>query len=106
MINPFRSDGAIGQRARCTLASVLIFAVLVLQACSVPSRLAPEPQALVTKAVAIDTPRARYDPDEQVTEIFDEGTRAVEWEMRDLGVAGRAISTMIYVSGVNVLYGL
>ncbi len=87
MRNPFQSDGAIGRRARCALASVLIFAVLILQACSVPSRLEPEPQALVTKAVVIDIPQARYYPDEQVTEMFDEGIRSLEREMRALSVA-------------------
>ena len=90
MINPFQSDGAIGRRATRTLASVLIFAALILQACSVPSRLEAVPKALVTKAVAIDTPQARYYPGEQVSEMFDEGIRSLEREMRALSVADQS----------------
>jgi len=52
-----------------------------VQGCSTPTRLGPEPEALTTQAVAIDTPNARFFPIEQVDELFEEGIRSLQREM-------------------------
>ncbi len=102
MRSPSRSHGPIGQGGGRNPAALLIFALLTLQACAVPSRLDPVPQALVAKAVAINTPRARYYPDEQVSEMFDEGIRALEREMRAAGVTDPSelpVANFLSISG-------
>jgi hypothetical protein len=84
------------------LFHIAIFAALFLQACTGPSRLESEPLTLASKAVAINTAQARYYPDEQVTEMFDEGIRALEREMEALGVADPSelpVANFLAISG-------
>ncbi len=85
-----------------SLFHLAIFAALFLQACAGPSRLESVPLTLTTKAVAISTVQARYYPDEQVTEMFDEAIRALEREMRASAVADPSelpVANFLAVSG-------
>lgn len=67
-----------------------VFIALLLQACATPARLGPEPASLTTKAVAIETPNARFFPDEQSDAIFEEGVRSFERELAALGATDPA----------------
>lgn len=62
------------------------FVALVVQGCSTPERVGPEPEHLTTKAVAVNTPNARFFPDEQVDELFEEGVRSFKLEMKALNI--------------------
>lgn len=71
-----------GRARRAGFVCAAFLAALSLQACSTPARLGPEPAALTTKAVAIDIPNARFFPDEQPKEMFEEGVRSFQREMK------------------------
>lgn len=83
-------DGAQCQRFRPGILAVSLLCVFAIQACSTPTRLAPAPASVTTEAVAIDTPNARFYPDEQTNEIFEEASRAVEREMKFLNITDRS----------------
>lgn len=70
--------------------SGLFAATIVPQACSVAPRLDPPPQHLAVKSLVIDTPQARFYPDEQAAEMFEEGVHSREKEMRALGLTDPA----------------
>jgi len=74
------------RRLRWCALCTAVLASFTLQACSTPSRLEPEPAPLTTKAIVIDTPNARFYPDEQVTELYEEGIRSIQREMKVLSV--------------------
>ena len=79
-------ENAFRSQIRRNVLIFSFFGVFLLQACSTPTRLEPEPEAQTTKAVVIDTPNARFYPDEQVNELFEEGVRAVQREMKKLNI--------------------
>lgn len=58
----------------------------MLQACSTPSRLPPEPSESTTKVSILDIPNVRFFPDEQIAELVEEGLASVQREMKALGV--------------------
>jgi hypothetical protein len=75
---------------------------LTLQACATPERLDPEPAELTTKAVAINTPNARFFPDEQIAELAQEGKLAFQREMQTLNITdpnGLPPANFLAVSG-------
>ncbi len=74
------------RRLCCRALCAAVIASLTLHGCSTPSRLAPEPAPLTAKAIVIDTPNARFYPDEQVTELYEEGIRSVQREMKALNI--------------------
>ena len=69
--------------------AVLALATVLLQACATPPRLPPPPQSLETKALAIGLPNARFYADEQISEMLEEGLRALDREMAAKGIASR-----------------
>ena len=75
-------ENAFGGRFRRNVLIVPLLGVFLLQACSTPSRLEPEPAPLTSKVIVIDTPNARFYPDEQVTELYEEGIRSIQREMK------------------------
>ncbi len=75
-----------GNQSRRDVFIVTFFAVFLLQACSTPTRLAPAPASQTTKAVVIDTSNARFYPGEQADELFEEGVRAFQREMKYLNI--------------------
>ena len=80
-------ERAVGRKyGRHALISCAI-CILWLQACSSPTRLAPEPVSQTTDAVVIDTPNARFYPDEQTEALFEEGLRSVRREIKTLEIS-------------------
>jgi hypothetical protein len=59
---------------------------LSVEACTTPARLGPEPALLTSKAVVIDTPNARFFPDDDPAPFFEEGVLAYFREMRVLNI--------------------
>jgi hypothetical protein len=79
-------EAEINCRNQACLLGVAVLVALSVQGCSTPARLGPEAAPLTTKAVVIDTPNARFFPDEQAAELFEEGMRAGRREMQELNV--------------------
>ncbi len=79
-------ENAFGGQFRRIALSFSFLGVFLLQACSTPTRLEPQPAPLTAKVVMIDTPNARFYPDEQVTELYEEGIRSIQREMKALNI--------------------
>ena len=71
--------------SRIGLASLLL--AFLIYGCSTPTRLGPQPAADTSKAVVIDTPNARFFPDEQTDKLIKEGLLSVRREMKHLNIA-------------------
>ena len=89
---------AVRKRNWLEVLCVLTLATFVLQACSTPTRLDAVPKTLTTKAVAVGTPEARYFADEQNVEMFQEGLRALEREVKTSGVGIAALPPANFLS--------
>jgi hypothetical protein len=79
-------ENAFGGQFRRIVLSFSFLGVFLLQACSTPTRLEPQPAPLTAKVIVIDTPNARFYPDEQVTELYEEGIRSIQREMKALNI--------------------
>ena len=66
--------------------AVLLFLVVGVQACSTPTRLPAQPHDQLTEATVLDIPNARFYPDEQGEELFQEGLEAFKREMVVRGI--------------------
>lgn len=82
-----RSEGPVVPRGRLALLVILVFGPLFLTACATPSRLGPEPKVAVDEAVVLDTPDARFYPDEQASRMYDVGVQALKREMKARGIS-------------------
>jgi hypothetical protein len=90
-----------GRRNWLRVLCVLTLAIFVLEACSTPTRLDAVPKELTTKAMVVSTLEARYFSDEQNAEIFQEGLRALEREVKTSGVGVDALppANFLAISG-------
>jgi predicted patatin/cPLA2 family phospholipase len=71
---------------RALSAVLVVVAVVAVQACSTPQRMPSQPPDQLTQATVLGIPNARYYPDEQGAELFQEGMMSVQREMAALGV--------------------
>jgi predicted acylesterase/phospholipase RssA len=80
---------------------VMIVLIAGVQACSTPARLPAQPDDQLTQATVLGIPNARFYPDEQGAELFQEGMASVQKEMAALGVTDMSQLPPVYYLAIS-----